>query len=320
MSNEYFSERLKNAKEKLNNSDVQSENSDFTFKIENDVNIRNVPLDSLENAPNEWNFYRPLSDNKMEELIESIKRNDILNPIIVWELDNNPANPKYMILSGHNRKKAYEVLREINGNNEYDKIPALIKYKDEITEDEAREIIIDTNWVQRTLSTLEKTKSIIEKYAVLQSKSNNWSKYNNYGEGRYSKIIGKDLAMSSRQVERYKSLQNLIKEIQEMVFNEVIKLNDGFNLAKVDKDIQYWILQNHKDKLEKEYTSKLRANMKLEVVKEIFNSEKKEEVGTLAIDIPLNILNAYKSLSEDDKKLIMQNCIIQISELSTLVH
>ena len=75
-----------------------------TEKIKNittGMDIFQLELDKLKAAPKEWNFYVPLNDNKMSELIESIIDNGLLNPIIVWENDND-----YMILAGHNRVKA----------------------------------------------------------------------------------------------------------------------------------------------------------------------------------------------------------------------
>ena len=57
-----------------------------TEKIKNittGMDIFQLDLDKLKLAPNEWNFYVPLNDNKMSELIESIIDNGLLNPIIV---------------------------------------------------------------------------------------------------------------------------------------------------------------------------------------------------------------------------------------------
>jgi ParB family chromosome partitioning protein len=58
-----------------------------------------IELDKLKEAPSDWNFYSPLSEKKMEELIESIKSNGLLHPLVVWEQDDG----NYIVLSGHNR-------------------------------------------------------------------------------------------------------------------------------------------------------------------------------------------------------------------------
>ena len=45
--------------------------------------LEEVPLDKLSPAPAAWNFYAPLPDDKLLELIESIRANDLLHPIVV---------------------------------------------------------------------------------------------------------------------------------------------------------------------------------------------------------------------------------------------
>lgn len=306
MSNDYFKNKLLKAKEMSDNQnkgDIEpDEKHSFNFTIENDSNVRYVSLSNLEDAPEEWNFYNPLNDNKMEELIDSIARNGILNPIIVWEIDNNPSNPKYMILSGHNRKKAYEILSEIDNSNKYNKIPALIKYKNEITEDEAREIIIDTNWVQRILSPMEKAKSIIEKYTVLQNKIKFDSKYHEHGKGRLRDNVAEEYNISGRQVERYRSLNNLITEVQDLVSENTISISAAYEIAKINKEIQLWIYENHKDKISAKYMRKLRTDMTLGEVQIIFN-EVNESTNDAFINfkIPLNTYEKYNTLSETNK-------------------
>ncbi|MBC8059633.1 MAG: ParB N-terminal domain-containing protein, partial [Clostridiaceae bacterium] len=64
--------------------------------------IKHINLDNLISSPLEWNFYKPLSFDKENELVESIQENGLINPIIVWEKGDN----KYMILAGHNRVNA----------------------------------------------------------------------------------------------------------------------------------------------------------------------------------------------------------------------
>lgn len=265
--------------------------------------IELLELDCLISAPKEWNFYKPLSDNKFTELVESIDRNGLLNPLIVWEMDNN----EYMILSGHNRKKAYEVLREMNGNNEYDKISALIKYKNDITDDEAREIIIDTNWVQRVLSASEKAKSVIEKYAVLQKKLK-------YGEGKTRDTLGREYKITGRQIDNYRRLENTIEEIYEMVLQETIPLTPACEMGKIGKDMQRWVYENHKDKFKSSYTRQLTTDMTLEEVINVFEGSDirtKEETGFVKFKLPVKFCTAYKSFSKE-KKLIIENEVLNL--------
>ena len=105
--------------------------------------LEEVPLDKLSSAPADWNFYAPLPDDKLLELIESIRANDLLHPIVVWKQPDGAL----VILSGHNRVRAYTALLEKTGEDKYRRIPATVLT--DITADEAHEIVVDSNYVQR---------------------------------------------------------------------------------------------------------------------------------------------------------------------------
>ncbi|WP_239253411.1 ParB/RepB/Spo0J family partition protein, partial [Citrobacter werkmanii] len=132
-------------------------------KITSGMDIFRIEIDLIDDAPDEWNFYKKLDDGKLAELIESILENGLLSPVIVWEQEEG----RYMMLAGHNRLRAFRMIYERTQDTQYKKIHAYIKKKNEISEDEAKVIIIDTNFVQRQLSTIEKTKSIVYKYNML---------------------------------------------------------------------------------------------------------------------------------------------------------
>ena len=96
--------------------------------------LEEVPLDKLSPAPADWNFYAPLPDDKLLELIESIQANDLLHPIVVWKQPDGTL----MILSGHNRVRAYTALLEKTGEDKYRRIPATVLT--DITADEAERL------------------------------------------------------------------------------------------------------------------------------------------------------------------------------------
>ncbi len=59
--------------------------------------LEEVPLDKLSlPAPAAWNFLLPLPDDKLLELIESIRTSELLHPIVVWKQPDGDL----MILSG----------------------------------------------------------------------------------------------------------------------------------------------------------------------------------------------------------------------------
>ncbi len=257
--------RLKSA------SDDQSDtlfSNDFNMSnVQGDTGIHYVSISSLSQAPAEWNFYSPLNDQKMTELIDSILSKGLLHPIVVWQKEENA----YMILAGHNRVRAYQYIYGATQDEKYLKIPALIKPIDAITEDEAKEIIIDTNWVQRNLTALEKSRSIVEKYAVLQSKSNYKSNYGAYGEGRIREVIAEQYHISGRQVDELKRLTNLHESLKEKLINEEISYTVAAKAALFDEETQLWMLQNHSKCLTSKYTRRFNATMNREDLEKLFN-------------------------------------------------
>jgi ParB family chromosome partitioning protein len=251
-----------------------------TEKIKNittGMDIFQLELDKLKAAPKEWNFYVPLNDNKMGELIESIIDNGLLNPIIVWENDND-----YMILAGHNRVKAYSMLYEQTKDEKYRKIYAYIKKKNEINEVEARTIIIDTNFVQRQLSTIEKTKSIVIKYNQLGRK-----KRNSFGETT-AEIIAKQYNLKERQIYNYYKLNNLIPKFMERIDNGTMSIKSGLKLAHIDSSLQKNIYDNYNDILDNNRIQSLNIKLdKEEIIAQLENKTNKFIPVTVKIPVEL---------------------------------
>ena len=252
-------------------------------------NKKKIKLNQLLEAPQEWNFYRKLPAKKMQELIDSILTVGLLNPIIVWEQDNG----NYMILSGHNRVRAYSILnKNSKDGKEYSAIEAIIKQKDEINEEIAKQIIIDTNWVQRDLSTSEKVKSIMTKYTQLKK----ISKLNkNYFD--INSLIAKEYNLTKRQIINYKTLNKLIPKIQQSIDDGNVNLVTGLKLAKLPVEIQNhiynkYILTNKYNIVNSKYKS-LTTEMSVEDIDKLFE-EKKSTMGKFCIQYPDKETGIYK--------------------------
>lgn len=99
-------------------------NSGFTGTGETDIRLNLI--DSFPNHP-----YHVFDDEDMTELTDSIEANGLLNPIIV----RSKADGRYELISGHRRKRAYEILK-IN------KIRAIIV---DVTDDQAIIMMVDSN-------------------------------------------------------------------------------------------------------------------------------------------------------------------------------
>lgn len=302
-------DRLKSA---TNGSNDPLFNNNFNMSnIQGDTGIHYVSLSSLSPAPDEWNFYKPLSDQKMTELIDSILSKGLLHPIVVWQKDE----VSYMILAGHNRVKAYQYIYGSSKDAAYEKIPALIKEKDSITEDEAREIIVDTNWVQRSLSPLEKSHSIAVKYAILQKKSEYKSSYGTYGEGEIREKIARDYEISGRQINELKRLSKLLPSFKEKLAKNEISYSVGAKIALFDDDVQQWLLDFHSDRLTSKYTRKFNSSMTKKDLEMMLSLEPPQK--TISFKVSKDAADLFLGLSSDDRNALAKLAEGWIKEKNT---
>lgn len=285
-------ERLKKAKNRIDSKPSHSTSFNFDV-IKGDTGVREVEIEKLISAPAQWNFYKPLPDNKMTELIDSILSKGLLTPIVVWEKEND----QYMILAGHNRVQAYEMLYLSTKDNQFLKINAVIKKLDEIDEIEAREIIIDTNWVQRQLSDIEKSMSINLKYGILMNSKKGYD-----GSGRVRDIISKEYNISGRQVDNYRRLNNLIKTLKDMINNNTLKATYALKLVSYDEDMQHYIYHNFKDKFIRKYMKNLKPSMTKDEITEVFKDDE-DPLIELKFKVPTHL----KDLINQKVKEILEN-------------
>lgn len=260
-------DRFKSLSKISENDDKENVVSRFDIDVKNE-SVFSVEVDKLKDAPNNWNFYSKLDDDKFLELVDSINNNSLLHPIVVWQ-----QNQDYMILSGHNRVRAFKKLYEITHDEKYLKIPAIIKKNDEITEDMAKEIIIDTNWIQRQLSTYEKTQSILQKYVKIKQSKNKGTKTRD--------VIASHLGITGRMVQNYISLNNLNSGFFEMLDDNLINIKQAIVIAKFEDYIQEEILK-HKDDL----------SFNIQLLKSALSIKNKDRV--------IEILSANDGLNEEE--------------------
>lgn len=260
-------DRFKSLSKISENDDKENVVSRFDIDVKNE-SVVSVEVSKLKDAPNNWNFYSKLDDDKFLELVDSINNNSLLHPIVVWQ-----QNQDYMILSGHNRVRAFKKLYEITHDEKYLKIPAIIKKNDEITEDMAKEIIIDTNWIQRQLSTYEKTQSILQKYVKIKQSKNKGTKTRD--------VIASHLGITGRMVQNYISLNNLNSGFFEMLDDNLINIKQAIVIAKFEDYIQEEILK-HKDDL----------SFNIQLLKSALNIKNKDRV--------IQILSSTNDLDEEE--------------------
>lgn len=284
---------LEERKRKYSNGvkDSKSENIYNNLMKTNKDEVVNLNIDSLHPSPDEWNFYPAISDKKMLEMVLSIIENGLFNPIIVWERDNG-----YQILSGHNRVMAYEkIVEEYKEEENFDKekyqcIPAIIYGKDEIDESKAREIIIDTNYIQREEDRSLMPTIVKNRLEIIRSRKD--------VKGRTIDILAKELGISSTKVyEDHVIATKTIPELNELFFNEDIRKKSLLRLAWFDKPTQNYIYKNYKDVLIDSRIEKLKKGMEKEEIDKCFTEEiiKKKLVTT---PVPSFLIDDFKEMAK----------------------
>lgn len=267
---------------------------------------KNIPVKHLYEAPSDWNFYNELDDNKKLELMESINENGLMSPIIVWEINKEKVKGSYinhtdaystggfiyMILAGHNRVDAYVRLYEATKDEKYLSIPAFVFYENDLNEHSAREIIVDTNYVQRVLSVEEMEKSIMYKYDEVEN--------NKTEKGRTRDIVADKLGISSTKVVQYKTLSGMYLPLKKMVYSGDIALTSLLKLSDKSVDIQEWIYENYSEVLDNKLLNKIKPYMKKSDIEYTFGKElekrNQEKIKTkkVSLDVPDYLVEEFK--------------------------
>lgn len=286
-------------------------NSDFgnnvTIKLEKIdlTKVEKIDVSEMYSAPRGWNYFDKLSEDKMYELMESISDNGLISPIIVWKIDrkevfkeNNEDDmygffgEDYLILSGHNRVQAYLNLYDATRKEKYITIPAFVF--ESLTEFQAKNIIIDSNYTQRDLSTKEKIKSILDKYNVYEKEK--------VRKGKVAEFIAEDLNISPRMVFNYKKLSTLIDPIRNMVYDDELPLTAALKLSGLTMNTQEWLYEENNEYLTSTVINKIKPNATKKDIERIIESVKKsEEKATtkITVEVPIELEDRFKKMCKD---------------------
>jgi len=188
--------------------------------------IRDEDLEDFPNQP-----FKMYSESRKNTMIESIKINGIIEPIVVRKTENG----KYQILSGHNRRLCG---REA-GLTEFKCI-----VKENMSEDEARLYMVDSNLMVRDVMPTERGKALSIRKECLKnekiaSKIENEILQDNIDkQDTIQQKMIEENHMSNGNIQRYIRLNYLIPQLGEMVDDKKINLRTGENLSFLSKKEQ----------------------------------------------------------------------------------
>lgn len=179
--------------------------------------------------------FKVLDDEKMKELIESVKLSGVLTPVLL-RVD---SNDEYEMISGHRRLHAAKMAGLTT-------IPAIVR---ELSDDDAVIAMVDANIQREELLPSEKAFAYRMKLEAMKRKAGRPSKENT-GQNvpnLTTDIIGESEGISGRQVKRFIRLTELIPELLDMVDNKKLTFTVGVDISYIDKEIQKWIYEYIKD-------------------------------------------------------------------------
>lgn len=199
---------------------------------------------SFENHP-----FKVLDDEKMEELVDSIKANGVLTPVIVRPDDEGT----YEMISGHRRLHAAK-------RAGLTKIPAIVR---EMTNDDATIAMVDANLQREEILPSEKAFAYKMKYEAMKRKAGR-PKYgtsakeraerNGAQDGlnnsaqvgpnlRTSELVAQQVGESRNSVKRYIRLTELIPELLELIDEKRLPFVTGYEMSFFTREIQKWLYE-----------------------------------------------------------------------------
>ncbi len=184
--------------------------------------------------------FKVLDDERMDTLVDSIRENGILNPVIV----RPDKTGNYEMISGHRRLHAAGIVG-------LSKVPAIVK---EMSDDEAIIKMVDANIQREEILPSERAFSFKMKMEAMarQGYRSDLSCGTEFhmktvDERKTRQLIGDESGLTGRQVTKYIRLTELIPELLEFVDIKKITLTMGVDLSYLDKQVQQWVYEYFKD-------------------------------------------------------------------------
>ena len=183
--------------------------------------------------------FKVLDDEKMDTLVDSIRKNGILNPVIV----RPDQSGNYEMISGHRRLHAARIVG-------LKKIPAIVK---EMSDDEAIIKMVDANIQREEILPSERAFSLKMKMDAMRRQGARVDIDGTCGTEcdksgkKTASIVGEQVGLKARQVQKYVRLTELVPELLDYVDNKKIGLVMAVDLSYLDEQVQKWVYEYFKE-------------------------------------------------------------------------
>ena len=183
-------------------------------------------IHSFKNHP-----FKVIDDEKMEELVESIRRNGVLTSVILRPSEKNT----YEMISGHRRMHAAQLAG-------LSSIPAFIR---DMTDDESTIFMVDSNIQREELLPSEKAFAYKMKMDAMKRQGARTDLTSNQNDWKLetADIISEQVGTSKAQVRRYIRLTELIPDLLDMVDRKRLNFTIAVDISYIDKQVQQWLFE-----------------------------------------------------------------------------
>ena len=179
--------------------------------------------------------FKVVDDAKMYDLVNSIRQNGVLTPVLVRPTDDGG----YEMISGHRRMHAAERAGLAT-------IPAIIR---ELTDDDATIVMVEANSQREEILPSEKAFAYKMRYEAMKRQGSR-SDLTSYQVGtklRADEELAKELGESKNQVYRFIRLTELIPELLEMVDTKKMPLVTAVDISYIDQKVQQYLYEYIKE-------------------------------------------------------------------------
>lgn len=182
--------------------------------------------------------FKVLDDEKMADLVESVKIYGVLTPVLLRSDGENG----YEMISGHRRMHAAVIAG-------LETIPAIVR---ELSDDDAVIAMVDANIQREELLPSEKAFAYRMKLDAMKHQGYR-TDITSGQNGQKSKgvvsrdILAEQVGESTRNVQRYIRLTELIPELLDMVDVKKLNFTIAVDISYIDKEMQKWIYEYIRD-------------------------------------------------------------------------
>lgn len=176
--------------------------------------------------------FKVLDDDKMSDLVESIRVNGVLSPVLL----RPDGEDSYEMISGHRRMHAAKIVG-------LEMIPAIVR---EMSDDEAIVYMVDSNIQREELLPSEKAFAFKMKLDAMrrQGKRTDLTSDQNVQKSETSRdTIAKEFGVSGPQISRFIRLTELIPELLDLVDSKRLQMTAAVEISYISEEIQSWICE-----------------------------------------------------------------------------